>query len=223
MPLSKKLFIFDLDGVLTSTSHEHLQAWTLLCDELGIKIGPDIEEKTKGVSRLDSLNIVLSSSPSITAFTEQEKIELATRKNQIYQSLIQEYTPKNLYKGVLQLLEYLHKNNILVALGSASKNGPMLLDKLGITDYFDYIVDPSTVRGKPHPDIFLKAMNHFSLQPEQCVGVEDAIAGIHAINQANMYSIGIGHKDTLSHASIVYPSIDHIRLDDIDTLIKEGT
>lgn len=216
----KKLFIFDLDGVLTSTSNEHFLAWTLLGKELNISIDKSVEEKTKGVSRLDSLEIILSEYNLENSYSLEEKIILANKKNKMYKQLINRYSPTDLFEGVIELFEYLKTKNVLIALGSASMNGPKLINNLGINKYFDYFVDPSKNLSKPSPSIFLDAMNHFSLTSEECVGVEDAISGIEAINCASMYSIGIGTIENLDKSNIVFSSIKEIEFDWLEKLIE---
>ncbi len=200
----KKAYIFDLDGVLTESSKQHYMAWKKLADSLGIEIDEQFNETLKGVSRMDSLERILELGNKQNDYTESEKVELATKKNEHYLELIKQFTPDNLFVGVKELLVKLKGENVKVALASASKNGPLLLSKLQIADYFDHVVDPVTVKGKPHPDIFLAAMNEFGLSPNDCVGIEDAVAGIDAIKSAGMYAIGIGDKDVLTKADVVY-------------------
>lgn len=216
-----KLFIFDLDGVLTSTSDEHLSAWKQLGNEINIIVDKSIEEKTKGVSRLDSLNIILKDAGVLNRYSKSELIDLSERKNNLYKELIANYSEKDLYKGVIELFKYLKSKNILIALGSASKNGPDLLKSLGITSYFDYIVDPSFLNSKPSPDIFLNARDFFNLESSECVGVEDAIAGVKSINSAGIFSIGIGSSDILTEANVVYLDIEHIDYKVLEKIIGD--
>ncbi len=118
--------------------------------------------------------------------------------------MISQFTPDNLFEGVLEQLQFLKKNGVLLALGSASRNGPNLLKSLGIFEMFDFIVNPTEVRGKPAPDIFLKASETLGIPIEQCIGIEDAYSGIEAIKSAGMYAVGIGNPDILYQADIVY-------------------
>lgn len=215
-----KLFIFDLDGVIASTSEEHFTAWKkVIKDRFNIEIEDYIEEKTKGVSRMDSLNRILESYN--ISISEEEKIDLAKRKNDIYVSLISDFDESKLFKGIIGMLDFLKDNNVLIALGSASKNGPNLISSLGIKDYFDYVVDPGQLKSKPSPEIFLKAMNFFELRPNECIGVEDAISGVSAIKSAGMKAIGIGSSTLLKHADYIYENIIDINDSFLETLIKD--
>jgi beta-phosphoglucomutase len=214
-----KLFIFDLDGVLTSTSNEHFSAWKQVVKEkLHIDVEDYVEEKTKGVSRIQSLNRILE---TYHVSLPKEDIELmAFEKNEIYKRLINNFSERNVFNGVIKIFEYLKKNHIKIALGSASKNGPTLIRKLGIETYFDFVVDPSSLPSKPHPDIFLNAMEHFHLTPSECVGVEDAVSGVKAIKAAGMTAIGIGDPKILHQADFVFDSLDTIKMDFLEHLIR---
>ncbi len=217
----KKLFIFDLDGVITSTSDEHFMAWKMVIKEkFDIEVDDTVEELTKGVSRMDSLNRILVSIGLSLAISNEEKKHLAYTKNELYKSLISNFNEDNLFPGVIKLFKYLKEKHILIALGSASKNGPTLISRLGIKDYFDYVVDPSNLNSKPHPDIFNKAMNHFDLLPSECVGIEDAISGVTSIKSANIYAIGIGAKEQLNHADVVFKDINEINFKFLENLIE---
>lgn len=210
-----KLFVFDLDGVLTETSHQHYKAWKQLADELGIEIDLTFNETLKGVSRMDSLRKILARGNQLNKFSEEQQVALATKKNEHYKTLISTFTREQLFEGVIELFDELKERGIKIALGSASKNGPTLLKAMKVEDYFDYVVDPRTVRGKPFPDIFLKACNVFDIDPSNAVGVEDAVSGVKAIKTAGMYAIGIGNKDVLAEADIIYDHVKDIKLEDI--------
>lgn len=193
-----KCIIFDLDGVLTETSNQHFEAWSALALKLGITLHPEFEENLKGVSRQDSLDRILKfGNVKVSA---KEKQALMDEKNNHYQSLIEQFNEDNLFDGINDLLAYIRSKGVLLALGSASKNAPSLIKALGIDTYFDYVVDPRGKASKPAPDIFLDAMTHFNLKPTQCIGVEDARAGVIAIKEANMFAIGIGEKSKLPEA-----------------------
>jgi beta-phosphoglucomutase len=210
-----KLFIFDMDGVITSSSDEHFEAWKVLAKELGFEVRDEVEELTKGVSRMDSLEVILKEGNLLDAFTMEEKLEMASKKNDLYLEMISNFTPANLLPGVRGFLEELQSKGIQIALASASKNSKMLLEKLEITEFFDYIVDPTTVPGKPEPDIFLKAANELGVDIKDCVGVEDALSGVQAIKSANMYCVGIGSAEVLTNADIVYANCGEINLEEI--------
>ncbi len=216
-----KLFIFDLDGVITSTSIEHFEAWRRVINErFNVYVEDEIEEFTKGVSRMDSLNIILKAY-KLDVITEEEKLVLATKKNEMYKEMISHFNKNNIFKGIIELLDFLKSKNIFIALGSASKNGPSIIESLGIKDYFDYVVDPSNLNSKPSPDIFNKAMNYFNLSPRECVGVEDAVAGVKSIKSAGMYAIGIGDSVQLKQANRVFEKIIDIDYPYLKKVIEE--
>jgi len=204
-----KCVIFDMDGVITETSVQHFQAWKIIADELNIAIDWEFNECLKGVSRIESLNRILNYGNQLDHFSETEKFALATRKNEIYSELIKQFDASNLFKGVNNLFAVLKKAGIKVAIGSASQNAPFLIQAMGLSDLTDYIVNPlSVANGKPAPDIFLNAMEYFGLTPSECVGIEDAEAGIEAIKSAGMYAVGIGDEQLLKEADIVFPSTE---------------
>ncbi len=212
-----KAVIFDLDGVITSTSEEHFLAWTKLAKEFGRELSPGVFHAVKGISRLESLDIVLGDIGMEKRFTQAEKLCLADRKNAIYVDMISRFDESNLAEGAAELLRLLKKNDIKIALGSVSKNSCMLLKNMKIYDCFDYIVDPSAVKhAKPAPDIFLDAARHFSFNPKYCAGVEDAAAGVQAIKAAGMFAVGIGDKDYLWQADIVYSELKGLDIYEID-------
>ena len=211
-----KLAIFDLDGVLTSTTDEHFNAWrAIFKNHFAIDIDPLLEQKTKGVSRIDSLNALLDHYK--IGLDQNVKLRLAYEKNRLYQESVMAFDSSKLLTGVTDILDFLKSKNVKIALGSASQNGPVLLDKLGIAEKFDYIVNPAHLLGKPNPDIFLDAMRHFDCTPDQCIGFEDAISGIEAIKRAGMFAVGIG-PENLAKADIhvkTFPELDKSLLEQI--------
>lgn len=216
-----KLFIFDLDGVITSTSIEHFEAWRRVIKErFNVYVEDEIEEFTKGVSRMDSLNIILKAY-NLDAITEEEKLVLATKKNEMYKEMISHFDKNNIFEGIIELFDFLKNQKIFIALGSASKNGPSIIESLGIKEYFDYVVDPSNLNSKPSPDIFNKAMNYFNLKPHECVGVEDAVSGVKSIKAAGMYAIGIGDSVQLKQANRVFEKIIDIDYSYLKKVIEE--
>jgi beta-phosphoglucomutase len=214
-----KLAIFDLDGVITSTTEEHFKAWTLLfIKHFGIRLDQNLEVYTKGVSRIESFKVLLKHSR--VDLDDMKLIEcLANEKNVIYKDLISEFDETKICPGVLDILNYLKQNNVKIALGSASKNAPYLIRNLKLEDYFDYIVDPTHKRSKPSPDIFLDAVYHFGYNPEEVIAFEDAEAGIKAIKNANIFAIGVGDED-LKDADIKLRSLKNLEIPILESIIR---
>jgi len=193
--MKKKLVIFDMDGVITSTNKEHFDAWKMLFDQhFDIDIDPKYETFTKGVSRKKSLEILLEKH-DITIGSQEKIAQLLEEKNMFYQQKIEQFGAKDQAEGIKELLDFFKAENLRIALGSASKNAPMLLKKLGLLHYFDYIVDPTHLKSKPHPDIFIDANTHFGIDSKACFAIEDAVSGVDAIKNAQMYAIGVGDED----------------------------
>ncbi|EJQ43563.1 beta-phosphoglucomutase [Bacillus cereus BAG6X1-2] len=214
--LTTKGIIFDLDGVITDTAEFHYKAWKQLGEEIDITITKEFNERLKGISRLDSLEMILQLSTKNSAYTMEEKHDLLKRKNNHYLSLINNMTTDSILPGVLSFLKEIKQANLKIGLASASKNAPFILDKLEIQEYFDTIVNPAELKnGKPDPEIFLKAAAELNIEATLCVGIEDAAAGITAINKANMYSIGIGDSNILSHAKYVVDNLTQLSLKDL--------
>ena len=191
--------LFDLDGVVTDTATYHFSAWSqLVKDEFGLKLPKSIEERTKGVSREDSLKIILE---ELNLSVDEEQFQdLANKKNKCYIESLEKLTDKDILPGIKELINDLKQKGVKIALASASHNGPFILEKIGLFDSFDTIVDPGKVtKGKPNPEIFEVASAQLGLAPKDCVGVEDSIAGIEAINSAGSCSVGVG-DESLSHA-----------------------
>ena len=191
--------LFDLDGVVTDTATYHFSAWSqLVKDEFGLTLPENIEERTKGVSREDSLKIILD---ELNISVDEERFQyLANKKNQFYIESLEQLTDKDILPGIQELIINLRKKGVKIALASASHNGPFILEKIGLLDSFDTIVDPGKVtKGKPCPEIFEVASAQLGLAPKDCVGVEDSIAGVEAINSSGSCSVGVG-DETLSQA-----------------------
>lgn len=211
-----KGFVFDLDGVLTDTAEYHYEAWKNLADRIGISIDREFNETLKGISRMDSLERILVHGKKQMDYTQNEKEELAAEKNEEYKQLIKKITPKDLLPGVRVFLEKLKKEEMLLALASASKNGPPILKQLEIDDFFDAIVDPAKLtNGKPDPEIFQKGCRQLNLQPKECIGIEDAKAGIESINAAGLFSVGIGDSIVLQGADLILSSTEELNYGDI--------
>ncbi|HJO95785.1 MAG TPA: beta-phosphoglucomutase [Victivallales bacterium] len=208
--------IFDLDGVITDTAEFHFLAWKRVSQEENLYFDKSINENLKGVSRIDSLKIILNkNNREITA----EKLKkLSERKNIYYLELINTVTPENLLPGICRILKFFKNKNINIALGSASKNARLVLNKLKIFDYFDLIGDGNCViNSKPAPDIFLYCAKQLGVFPENCIVIEDAEAGIEAAKQAGMKTVGIGSREKLNKADYIYFSPADI---DLNIIIK---
>ncbi len=191
--------IFDLDGVIVDTASFHYLAWKRLADELGFYFSPADNERLKGVSRMKSLDILLEVG-NISA-TDEEKIKMAEKKNKWYVESLKTLTQNDLLNGAKQYLESLRKKGVKIALGSASKNAPMILEKLHITELFDAVVDGNSVsNAKPDPEVFLKAAELLQLSPEECVVFEDSQAGIDAAKTAGMGTVAIDKSGVLKGA-----------------------
>ena len=190
--MSLKALIFDLDGVLTDTAKYHYLAWKKLADELGYYFDEDINELLKGVSRINSFEIILEKNNATTKYTSEEKETLANKKNDYYKEMIEQLTPDDILDGILPFITEARKNGIKCAVASISKNAPRVLELLKISELFDYIADAALVKKpKPDPEIFLTCANALGFAPSECVGIEDAQAGIESIHGAGMLSIGI--------------------------------
>lgn len=194
--------IFDLDGVITDTARYHYLAWKKLTDELGIYFDEVINERLKGVSRLESLDIILEKSS--IKYSQEEKEYYANKKNEYYKEMIKKITHEDLLPGVDSFIEKLKKRGIKTAIASVSKNAFTVVENLKIKDKFDYIVDANEiVNGKPDPEIFLNAAKHLGISPENCIGIEDSAAGITAIKKAGMYAVGVGNPETVREADLI--------------------
>lgn len=192
--------LFDLDGVITDTAEYHYHAWKKLAEDLDITIDREFNETLKGVSREDSLTLILKHGGKEDSISAEKFALLAKEKNENYVEMIQAFSEKDIFPGILQLLKDLKANDVKIALASASKNGPMLLEKMGIADYFDAIVDPASLAaGKPAPDIFIEAAKAIGVSSKECIGLEDSIAGITAIKESGSFPIGVGNATDLGH------------------------
>ncbi len=197
--MQKVGFIFDLDGVIVDTAKYHYLAWKKLANELGFEFTEEQNELFKGVSRKRCLEILLEIG-NISA-TQNQFDTWMVDKNIDYLAYIEEMDASEILPDVPQVLEYLKKKNIPIALGSASKNAKPILEKVGLLPYFDSIVDGNSVtKAKPDPEVFLIAAKNLGVEPNNCVVFEDAVAGIQAANAADMLSIGIGDSAILFEA-----------------------
>lgn len=186
-----KGIIFDLDGVLCSTDSCHYLAWKELADFLDIPFDETVNQRLRGVSRMESLKIILEEADR--NFSDQEKIELAERKNERYRNLLLKLTPADVGDDIRETLGELRKKGVLLAVGSSSKNTPLILNQVGLENWFDAVADGNDItRSKPDPEVFLLAAEKLGLPPSECMVVEDADAGIEAAFKGGFIPVGIG-------------------------------
>lgn len=209
----KKGLVFDLDGVITDTAKFHYIAWKNMAEKLGIIIDEKFNEQLKGISRTESLERILEFGGKADAYTEEEKEKLAAQKNTEYVELLEELTPADILSGLLSVLDQAEALGMKSSIASASKNAPHILEKLGIKERFAHIVDPNTlVKGKPDPEIFVRAAEAIGIKPEEAIGFEDAQAGIEGIKGANMFAVGVSVGEPLHGADLIINSLEEIDL-----------
>lgn len=212
-----KACIFDLDGVIVDTAVYHYKAWKRLANELSFDFTEEANEKLKGISRKESLALILGWGGVEKTDTEME--QLAQRKNDWYVDMISEMTPTEILPGALEFLQALRKAGYKTALGSASKNAAIILHKVGLAGYFDAIVDGNVVTAsKPDPQVFLKGAEMLGVEPNACVVFEDAIAGVESALAGGMKVVGIGSKETLGRADLVIPGLHEMNLETLKKL-----
>lgn len=202
-----KACLFDLDGVIVDTAVYHFQAWRRLANELGFDFTEHQNEQLKGISRMESLELILNWGG--VTLTEEEKVAWATKKNQWYLDLVMQMTPNEVLHGVPEFLKSLRANGIKIALGSASKNSKLILERIQMLDYFDAIIDGNNItKGKPDPQVFLMGAEATGAQPSECVVFEDAVAGVQAAKAGGMKAVGVGSADILTEADIVIATFE---------------
>ena len=207
-----KAVIFDLDGVITDTAHYHYLAWKQLAEGLGVPFDQAFNEQLKGIDRMGSLDLILGAAAG--NYTDTQKRELADVKNRHYQELIATMSAADLLPGALDALHTVRAAGLGIGLASVSRNAFTVLDRLGIRDCFDVVVDAALIaNSKPDPEIFLTAAAQLGVAPQDCLGVEDAVAGVAAIKSAGMTALGIGSAQVLTQADRVIPGLDQFRLD----------
>lgn len=193
--------VFDLDGVITDTAHLHFLAWRSVAQEIGITIDEAFNEQLKGISRMDSLHLILQHGGKAGTFDDKQRLALAGKKNEIYVQSLASLTQASLLPGIREVLADIRAANVKIGLASVSLNAPGILQALGIHKAFDFCADASRITcSKPDPEIFLAACAGLHVRPEEAIGIEDAAAGVEAINAAGMLSVGIG------------PGLDHAEL-----------
>lgn len=200
--MNYKGVIFDLDGVICFTDQYHYLAWKEMADEIGVYFDEKINNRLRGVSRMASLDIILERSDK--EYSADEKEILASKKNEIYKKLLLKMTPDDLSDEVKETLDSLRADGHKLAIGSSSKNTKLILKQIGLEGYFDAISDGTNItHSKPHPEVFLKAAEYLGLKPEECLVVEDAVAGIDAASAGDFESAGIGEAG--SYEKTTYP------------------
>ncbi len=209
-----KACIFDLDGVIVDTAKYHFIAWRRLANTLGFDFSEAENEQLKGISRMESLDIILSWGG--IALPQAEKEALAAQKNEWYKELIQHMQPDEILPGVIAFLKDLEKRGIRIALGSASKNAEEVIHSVGLSETFDVIVDGrQTTRSKPDPEVFLLAAKALGFSPAECIVFEDAESGIAAALQGGFLAVGVGSSEVLGKAHAVIPGFAGLTLDTI--------
>ena len=183
--------IFDLDGVICCTDQYHERAWREMAEEFGIYFDPAVSNRLRGVSKEESLEIILEHAGKV--FSPEEKKKMAEKKNAIYIKLLDRMSPGDLEEDVRSTLEQLRNRGCLLAIGSSSKNTRKILDKIGLGNYFDAVCDGNEItHSKPDPEVFLKAAGKIGLAVSECLVVEDACAGISAASAGGFDSAGLG-------------------------------
>ena len=214
--------IFDLDGVITDTAEHHYLAWKAIGDELNLPFTREFNENLKGVSRLESLRLLLSLSPVELNYSEEQLNALAERKNDLYKELIAQIKPSDVLPGIPELLGQLKRLGIKTAIASASKNAFSVIKNLKMEEQFDTIVDAAKIKNsKPDPEVFLAAAEQLGVKPEACVGIEDAVAGVEAIRSAHMTAVAIGKKEHFPHAHAIYNSTAELNADALIELHRQ--
>ena len=205
-----KGIIFDLDGVIVFTDHYHYLAWKKIADEMGIYFDETINNRLRGVSRMESLEIILENYHG-EALSGEEKVELAEKKNNFYRELLKEMTPESVAPEVRTTLQTLRERGYKLSIGSSSKNTKTILERVRLTDAFDTISDGTNItRSKPDPEVFLKAAQFLGLAAENCAVIGDAFAGIDAACAAGMVSVGIGDASGYGKATYHINSFDEL-------------
>ena len=211
-----KAVIFDLDGVIVSTDDFHYQAWKKMADEEGIYFDRRINEDLRGVSRMESLKIILQKARR--EYSDDEKAILADRKNSYYVQLLQNLTHNDILPGVMKVLNDLASRDIKTAIASSSKNSPRILERIGLSNAFDAVADGNDIKNsKPDPEVFLLAAKRLGIDPTDCAGIEDAEAGIDSIIAANMKAVGVGYASAYPKA---HYKVKDLACLDVDRLLS---
>jgi len=212
--------IFDLDGVLVDTAVYHYQAWKKLANSLGFDFSHEQNEQLKGVNRMRSLDKILDWGG--VQKNDEEKEELATLKNTWYVDMISKMSAAEVLPGSLVLLQALHAKGIKIALGSASKNSGLILERTNLTHFFDAIVDGNAVTtSKPDPEVFVKGAELLKAAAENCIVFEDASAGVEAAIAAKMTVVGVGEEKNLPGADIWVKDLSAVSVQQLIDLVVQ--
>lgn len=204
-----RAIIFDLDGVICSTDRYHYLAWKALADRLGIPFDEQKNKLLRGVSRMESLEIILGDRSS--HFSEQEKWELAEEKNRIYREYLQTMCPSDLSEDTRYALQTLRKRGYLLAIGSSSKNTRQILTQLGLEHFFDAVADGTQItRSKPDPEVFFLAASLLGISPEQAIVIEDAESGVQAAETGHFRVIGIRSRENDPNSDITIKKLSDL-------------
>lgn len=210
--IQPKGLIFDLDGVIVTTEHNHFVAWKRTADQLGISFSEKENELLKGMSRIDSLRIILEIGKK--SISQEQMEALLVEKNKFYRDSITGLTRKDLLPGVLNLLQVAKEHNIPMAIGSSSKNASFIIDLLDLDGYFVTIIDGNKVTDpKPHPEVFLNAAKELVLDPSECIVFEDAESGIQAAKAGGFYAVGVGNPNIALLADLYLNDLTEFKLD----------
>lgn len=204
--------IFDLDGVLVDTAHYHYLAWKRLCNELGFDLTEEENEELKGISRVESMEILLKKGG--VTLSDADKKNYMDMKNEWYLEYVDTMAGGEVLPGVVPFLYDVKESGRKIVLGSASKNAVKILTRVGLVNLFDDIIDGTKVtKGKPHPQTFTLGAQAAGVKPKECVVFEDAAAGIEAALAAKMYAVGVGNPDVLKKAHRVIPGFQQLKID----------
>ena len=215
-----KACIFDLDGVIVDTAKYHYVAWRKMANELGFDFTEEDNEQLKGISRMDSLNLILSWGG--LDLSEEKKQALATQKNNWYLEYIDQMKADEVLDGVADLFKELKAKNIKIALGSSSKNARKIIEKIGMLEDFDAIIDGTqTQKGKPDPEVFLRGAAALNVAPGECIVFEDAEKGVQAALAGGFFAVGIGEAAVLGKAHLVLKDLNNVKFDYILAAINQ--
>lgn len=206
--------IFDLDGVIVSTDEQHYQAWKRMADEEDIYFDREINHRLRGVARTDCVEIILERADR--EYSDEEKAELAARKNGYYRELLTDLSPESLLPGAMVAMDELKRRGVQVAVASSSKNTPYILERIELSGYFDAVADGNDItHSKPHPEVFLIAAGRLGVPPGECLVVEDAKAGVEAALNAGMKCLGVGDAAKDERAQLTAPDLSAVTVEEL--------